>query len=44
MNQKIQQAVGNLNEAVELLEDDDFEGALQEIVLAWQAVMVKLCQ
>lgn len=44
MDQKIHQAVGNLNEAVELLEDDDLEGALLEIVLAWQAVMVKICQ
>lgn len=44
MDQKVHQAVGNLNEAVELLEEDDFEGALMEIVLAWQAVMVKLCQ
>lgn len=44
MDQKIHQAVGNLNEAAELLEGDDLEGALQEIVLAWQAVIVKLCQ
>lgn len=44
IDHKICQALGNLNEATELLEQDDFEGALQGIVLAWQTVMVKLCQ
>lgn len=44
IDQKIYHALGNLNEAAELLEQDDFEGALQGIVLAWQTVMVKLCQ
>lgn len=41
---KIYQAVGDLNEAVMLLEDEDFDGALEAIVLAWQTVMIKRCQ